>query len=205
LADRFDEDFEVEVAAAQARSLIMDCFRYWSFAESLLGTGIPEAATEGSPSARSVETSEALPGDPSSPTTEDFGAGALLSATNRDAERAKGQVWFGTGLQFLWGGAYAEAARAFEAASGCAPDDPTYYYFRAISQYAEGRRAVAEQTLVSAVQLEADHPVPNLGRMMQRVQGPERRWMEIARRRAQVGPYRPREAHDQPARVQSRP
>jgi hypothetical protein len=64
---------------------------------------------------------------------------------------------------------------------------------------------VAEQTLVSAVQLEADHPVPNLGRMMQRVQGPERRWMEIARRRAKVGPYRPREAHDQPARVQSRP
>lgn len=113
-------------------------------------------------------------------------------------DRAGAMKTFSAGLRSLSTNELATAMRAFEAASLRLPQEPTFRYFLAITQYLSGRRSESEQTLATAVQLEKQQPAPGLGRVMQRVQGPHRTWMENARRRAQVGPYRPASFRPQP-------
>jgi hypothetical protein len=111
-----------------------------------------------------------------------------------ESERAlsEARASFDRGLRRFWKSGYAEAAVAFRAAIERRPDDPTYHYFLALSDYLSGRRKQAERWLARAVELEAEHPAPELGRLLQRVQGPHRRWLQAARIKARVGPYRPR-------------
>jgi hypothetical protein len=107
-------------------------------------------------------------------------------------DRAAALASFDRGLQSFWRSEHAEALVAFGEAIERWPDDPSFHYFLALSHYLAGDREQAERTLAIAVELEAQHPVPDLGRLLERVQGPHRRWMQAARIEAKVGPYRPR-------------
>lgn len=102
-------------------------------------------------------------------------------------------TWFSIGLLHYWRREFDRAIPAFEAAAAYRPNDPTYGYFLALSLFVGGRRPEAERVLQAAVQLESRHVAPDLGRVMERVQGPHRLWMENARRAAKVGPYHPRD------------
>jgi hypothetical protein len=104
-----------------------------------------------------------------------------------------GGVAFEDGLRLFWRGDYRRSAEAFRVAAYHAPDDAVSCYFLALCEYHAGARADAEKSLAQATVLEADKPASDLGRLLERVQGPVRTWLEDARRRAGVGPYRPRE------------
>ena len=88
---------------------------------------------------------------------------------------------FVDGLAHFRAARFEAAASEFETATAHAPTAAKYAYFHAIALYQLDRTTEAEQRLAEAVQLEAEHPVADWGRAMERVQGRARLWVEAAR------------------------
>ncbi|MCA9271028.1 MAG: hypothetical protein KDA41_21250 [Planctomycetales bacterium] len=88
---------------------------------------------------------------------------------------------FANGLAHFRAARFEAAASEFETAAAHAPTAAKYAYFHAIALYQLQRTVDAELRLAEAVQLEAEHPVADWGRAMERVQGRARLWVEAAR------------------------
>lgn len=104
-----------------------------------------------------------------------------------DADAAA--VAFEDGLRRFQRYEYGLAAQEFEIAATGLPRDARPRYFLAISRYFAGERAAADHSLSEATRVESSYPAPDLGRLLERVQGPVRIWLEDARRKERVGPY----------------
>ena len=90
---------------------------------------------------------------------------------------------FESGLTSFWQGQYEEALVEFDSATKAAPSQAKYAYFHALALYGAGREADALTVVAAAVELEQDTRSLNWGRMMERVQGNPRLWIESARKR----------------------
>jgi Flp pilus assembly protein TadD len=107
----------------------------------------------------------------------------LTALTEDDLASRPAAEQFATGLSHYHAGNYAAAATEFDAAATAEPANPKYAYFAALAQAKSGYADLAEQSLVRAVQLEQASPIQNWGQVMERVQGPERLWLEAGRQR----------------------
>jgi hypothetical protein len=68
------------------------------------------------------------------------------------------------------------------------PHDARFLYFKALALWRMGERQQAQTALEAAVKLESEHPVKNYGRLMERIQGAPRVWLEKQRRRLSTTP-----------------
>jgi hypothetical protein len=89
---------------------------------------------------------------------------------------------FVTGLDLYRSAKHRAALAEFAAAVNADPDNAKYVYFCALAQRQLGLHDLAESSVARAVHLEQAAPVANWGRVMERVQGPSRLWLEDARR-----------------------
>jgi Flp pilus assembly protein TadD len=89
---------------------------------------------------------------------------------------------FVEGLQHYWNGSFTDAAAEFKAAREAAPQNAKYAYFHALALHGAGLVDEAQEVLVTAVELERRAPIASWGRVMQRVQGASRLWLEEARK-----------------------
>jgi len=110
--------------------------------------------------------------------------------------RTRAQVRFGNGLHKFWSRHYDEALERFQAARRTDPTDAAYLYFSALAYLRSGQADLAKTALAEAVALEASYPIPNWGRMMERVQGRQRVWLEEARTDAAMGWRKHRNGED---------
>ena len=101
----------------------------------------------------------------------------------------RARVWFGDGLHKFWSRRYQDAIGRFQAARKVDPTNPAYVYFLALAYKRSGHEDLAKTALAEAVELEAGYRVSNWGKMMERVQGKERVWLEDARMKATVKKY----------------
>lgn len=115
----------------------------------------------------------------------------LCSREHRPAQsNAQSQALFGDGLHKFWSHRYEEAIGRFQAARQIDPSKPAHLYFLALAHLRLGQVAQADRALAEAVELEARHPVAGWGRIMERVQGKDRVWLEEARITRKARRYR---------------
>ncbi|MBW3541615.1 MAG: hypothetical protein KY476_15205 [Planctomycetes bacterium] len=108
----------------------------------------------------------------------------VVRYTSYPVERRAGRPWeFSQGLEAFWGRHYVLAAREFSASRVAEPGDPAAVYFLALAQYRSGNVDAAERAVQEAVELELDRPLEEWGTLMERVQGPQRFWIENQRTR----------------------
>ena len=89
---------------------------------------------------------------------------------------------FISGTRLYHQGAYDAAAKEFATAAELVPTKAKYVYFQALATYQKGDVEAAAALVKNAVQIEEANPGENWGRMMERVQGPHRLWVEEVRR-----------------------
>jgi hypothetical protein len=105
----------------------------------------------------------------------------MASQTRRDGSPA-----FTRGLRSYRDGNMNEALRSFDTAAAAEPQNALYHYYRALTVYNLQGAEAAGQWLDQAVALERQAPVEHWGRIMERVQGRARLWVEEARRDAGI-------------------
>jgi len=93
---------------------------------------------------------------------------------------------FAAGLAHYRNGRFEQAAREFRIAMDASEHNAKYAYFRAVALHAAGGQDEANQALALAVEAEKRSPVANWGRVMERIQGQPRLWLEEARKAAGV-------------------
>jgi hypothetical protein len=94
---------------------------------------------------------------------------------------------YSTGVQTYFGGRPAEAEASFSSLLQIDPKDPRAYYFRALSRMQQGREAEARSDLEVGAQMEAHSPYRfDIGKTLERVQGPTRLLLEQYRSRART-------------------
>jgi hypothetical protein len=91
---------------------------------------------------------------------------------------------YGNALQNLQQGRYGDAVDGFAAASQAEPSDAKSLYFKALAQWLAGDVDRAEETIREAARQEVQSPLKDWGRTMERIQGPQRLWLEAARKKA---------------------
>jgi hypothetical protein len=84
-------------------------------------------------------------------------------------------------MHHFWNRHYDNAVDRLQSARELAPHDASPVYFLALVHARQGRTQLAEATLQAAVSIEASHPLAEWGRLMERIQGRERLWLEQAR------------------------
>jgi tetratricopeptide (TPR) repeat protein/endogenous inhibitor of DNA gyrase (YacG/DUF329 family) len=134
-----------------------------------------------------LETYRPRAADPAPPIAREDEEVALRRATSNAA--------LGYGIHSFWERRYENAIDSFVRAQEDDPTNAAAGYFLALVYARSGQKELAEETLAAAVELEAVHPVANWGRLMERVQGRQRLWLEEARMRANsrlVGVVAPR-------------
>jgi hypothetical protein len=119
---------------------------------------------------------------------EEKPAPVKIVSMQKKAGAAAARELFASGVKLFHQGAYEAAAREFAAAAELSPIAARHLYFQALATYQLGDREAAESLAKHAVALEKSHPGESWGRMMERVQGPHRIWLEDARRRYQSEP-----------------
>lgn len=135
------------------------------------------------------ETSSTTDSGPSSVSTQtpadDVTFTTLTSQTPEEAAvPVDAQQLFRAGLEQFYRGDYAGAMTALEQASRQDTTNAKYAYFWALAAHQAGAQDQAELAVRDAVQREIGAPVANWGRVMERVQGTARLWLEQARRNA---------------------
>jgi hypothetical protein len=95
-----------------------------------------------------------------------------------------GSSQFNKGLTEFRQGKPKEALGAFETAANAEPENALYHYYRAMAMFDVAGAEAAQDALQQAVELETRQPIKNWGRLMERVQGRSRVWVETARRGA---------------------
>lgn len=101
-----------------------------------------------------------------------------------DQGQQRALMSFREGCALYQVGEFREATSLLELAVRTTPDSAKYHYILALAYYQLRNVEQAELSVVAAVKLEQDHPVPNWGRTMEGYQGPARFWLEHARRQA---------------------
>ena len=96
---------------------------------------------------------------------------------------------FGQGLHCFWSGDYAGAIQRLVLVHRQAPENPACLYFLALSLARAGNHEEAERALAAAIDREIAQPTPNLAKLLERVQGSDRVWLENARSQASLGHY----------------
>jgi hypothetical protein len=91
---------------------------------------------------------------------------------------------FLSGLKLYHDGAFDAAAKEFGAAAELAPTKAKYLYFQALATYQKGDFTAAGDLVAKAAAVEQANPGESWGRMMERIQGPHRLWLEDARRQS---------------------
>lgn len=114
---------------------------------------------------------------------------ARVSRRYAAANDGRARVWFGDGLHKFWSRRYQDAIGRFQAARKVDPTNPAYVYFLALAYKRSGQKDLAETALAEAIELEAGYRVSNWGKMMERVQGKERVWLEDAKMRGELRRY----------------
>jgi hypothetical protein len=129
------------------------------------------------PSPTEVPAPEA---DPSASTQR----GAFRLTSTQGAAQQDGSGDFARGLRSYREGNMSAASEAFSSATSAEPTNALYQYYQALVTYNQYGADAANQSLAQAIDMERQAPVKNWGRMMERVQGPARLWIEQARREA---------------------
>jgi len=95
--------------------------------------------------------------------------------------------FYGAGVQAYFRGCLTDADTAFSNALRVDPKDPRAYYFRALSLMQQGRQDEARSDMQIGAQLEARFPYRfDMGKTLERVQGPSRLVLEQYRSRARA-------------------
>jgi hypothetical protein len=108
----------------------------------------------------------------------------LIMLAGLHSQQADGSASFEQGLSAYRGGSLNEAVRQFEEASSAEPNNALYHYYRALAQHDMYGAEAAGDALAQAVEAERREPVKGWGKLMERVQGRNRLWIEKARREA---------------------
>ena len=106
----------------------------------------------------------------------------LASNVNVLRSETDGRDYYLTGMELYRGAQFDLAAKEFDNASQASPDNAKYAYFRALALHCSGQANGAYEALAVAVELEKQSPVENWGRVMSRVQGNVRIWLEDGRK-----------------------
>ncbi len=93
----------------------------------------------------------------------------------------KASKWFVRGVSQYYDQQYLAARASLKQAIEDDAEQPLYHYFMALAQFQLGQREEASENVRTAVALERTSPILNWGRMMERCQGPSRKWLEEQR------------------------
>jgi tetratricopeptide (TPR) repeat protein len=91
---------------------------------------------------------------------------------------------YGRGVHLFWSGVYSDAEKAFTNALLLAPDNPLYWYMRALTHRKLGKDTAAEHDVLLGVAAETkarqrNPRIPSVTNyQLRRVQGPDRTWLE---------------------------
>jgi hypothetical protein len=95
--------------------------------------------------------------------------------------------FYSTGVEAYFRGSSAEAESLLSNVIRVDPKDPRAYYFRALSRIGQGREAEARSDMQIGAQVEARNPFRfDIGKTLERVQGPTRLLLEQYRSRARA-------------------
>ncbi len=112
---------------------------------------------------------------------------------------------YGYGVHRYYAGDYNEAQRVFNIVIEAGVEDPRPHYFRGLTQYQMGMTDAGKADFEHAADLEArGKRVVNIGLALQRIQGPARQEIEMARLMARVAVEQERLANKQAQADQSR-
>ena len=118
------------------------------------------------------------------------GLGALASAgvsTSAQAQDGAFTELYGYGVHRFYAGDYNEAQRVLNIVIDAGIEDPRPHYFRGLVTYQMGMQDAAKSDFEHAAELEArGKGVVNVSQALQRIQGPVRRDIELARLMARV-------------------
>lgn len=118
------------------------------------------------------------------------GLGAVASvavATSAQAQDGAFTELYGYAVHRYYAGDYNEAQRALNVVIDAGIEDPRPHYFRGLVTYQMGMQDAAKSDFDHAAELEArGKAVVNVGQALQRIQGPVRRDIELARLNARV-------------------
>jgi hypothetical protein len=91
---------------------------------------------------------------------------------------------FAQGWQAYRSGNYGEALETLSDVAASDPRNAAAHYGLALAQLEHGDQSSADSTLARAAAIETEQPVAGFGRLMERVQGQRRVWLEAARQQA---------------------
>lgn len=113
------------------------------------------------------------------------GCVGILPIAARAQEFGTPETLYSTGVEAYFQGRMAEAESAFSSLMAMDPRDPRAFYFRALALARQGRCDEARADMEIGAELESQAPNRfDIGRMLERVQGPTRLTLEQYRRRA---------------------
>jgi hypothetical protein len=114
--------------------------------------------------------------------TPDVASAVITPSTQRRAVAE-----FNRGREALAAGDSSDALAAFAEATASSPDVALYQYHWALALHLTDQSEAAVARVAEAARVEHEHGVENWGKVMQRVQGRPRVWLERARRQALAG------------------
>lgn len=135
------------------------------------------------PTARTPAEEDPVEGDlePSAPEVPAHVVAHTTDLLSRDENPELASDAFIAGLAHYRAVRFEEAAAEFQRAAKSASSNAKYAYFHALALYQADRKDEARRQLEIAVSLEKLSPIENWGRVMERVQGHPRLWVEDAR------------------------
>jgi hypothetical protein len=115
------------------------------------------------------------------------GCTAVVTLTARAQEFGAPETLYASGVQAYFCGRPAEAEASFSSLMGVDPNDPRACYFRAFSLMQQGREDEARSDMEIGAEIEARSPHRfDIGKTLERVQGPTRLLLEQYRSRART-------------------
>ena len=115
------------------------------------------------------------------------GCTAIAPLSARAQQFGAADTLYSSGVEAYFRGCSAEAESSFSSLMGVDPNDPRAYYFRALSLMRQGREDEARSDMQVGAQIEARSPHRfDIGKTLERVQGPTRLLLEQYRSRARA-------------------
>ena len=116
-----------------------------------------------------------------------LGCTAVFPLAARAQQFGAADALYSSGVEAYFRGCSAEAESSFSNLMTVDPNDPRAHYFRALSLMRQGREHEARSDMEIGAQLEARAPNRfDIGKTLERVQGPSRLLLEQYRSRARV-------------------
>ena len=112
----------------------------------------------------------------------------MISAAVQAQNTSELMATYGRGVHAYFAGDTARAEELFSQVIGAGATDPRVFYFRAMTRLRSGRQHEAEHDMQIGAAFEARNPgvQHQIGRSLQRIQGPHRRTLEKYRRQARL-------------------